>query len=220
MKNYTDLNIILDRSGSMSSIANDITGGIKTFLEKEKNSGDETKVSFYQFDDQYETVFTDKDIKDDINISISPRGSTALLDAIGKTMAIVGEKLEKMAEEDRPNRVLFLVITDGFENASKEFSASTVSEKIKHQREKYAWDFVFLGAGEDAVLKQHQSLGIMGSSSMGFTRDSASIMEGFKSVCDSYTSYKTLDRSNAATYCRSFSFDEKENDKDVVCELP
>jgi hypothetical protein len=131
-------------------------------------------------------------------------------------MTIVGEKLVKMAEEDRPNRVLFLVITDGFENASKEFSASTVSEKIKHQREKYAWDFVFLGAGEEAVLKQHQSLGITGSSSRGFARDSTSISEGFKSVCDSYTSYKTLDRTDASTYCRTFSFDEKENDKEVV----
>lgn len=207
MKNYTDLNIILDRSGSMAGIANDITGGIKTFLEKEKTSGDDTKVSFYQFDDQYETVFTDKDIKDDIDISIFPRGSTALFDAIGKTMAFVGEKLAKMSEEDRPNRVLFLVITDGFENASKEFNATTVSEKIKHQREKYAWDFVFLGAGEKEVFDQHQDLGIQ-------------ISEGFTAVCPSFTEYKKLDRSNTATYCRSFSFEEDKVDKEVVCELP
>jgi uncharacterized protein YegL len=218
MKNYTDLNIILDRSGSMASIANDITGGIQTFLEKEKNSGDSTKVSFYQFDDQYETVFIDKDITEDINIRIYPRGSTALLDAIGKTMATVGEKLAKMAEEERPNRVLFLIITDGFENASREFTTSTVSENIKHQREKYAWDFVFLGAGEEAVLKQHQDLGITSSSSRGFARDSASISDSFYALSNSYTSYKTLDRTDLRTYCDSFTFEEKEDDKKAVCE--
>jgi hypothetical protein len=204
----------------MAGIANDITGGIKTFLEKEKTSGDDTKVSFYQFDEQYEMVFADKDIKDDIDISISPRGSTALYDAIGKTMAIVGEKLAKMPEEDRPNRVLFLVITDGFENASREFNATTVSENIKHQREKYAWDFVFLGAGEKEVFNQHQDLGIQISASRGISRDSASISKGFTAVCSSFTQYKKLDRSNDATYCRSFSFDEDKDDKKVVCESP
>lgn len=216
MKNYTDLNIILDRSGSMSSIANDMAGGIKTFLQKEKETGDDTKVSLYQFDDQYETVFIDKDIKEDIEVKIVPRGSTALLDALGRTITSVGEKLSKMEEKDRPNRVLFLVITDGFENSSHEFSSDVVKEKVKHQREKYAWDFVFLGAGEDDVLAQHASLGIGGSSSKGMARNAAAITATWNTVSDSYQMYKTLDRSNVATYCATFEMKEdKEEEKTV-----
>ena len=216
MKNYTDLNIILDRSGSMSSIANDMTGGIKSFLENERKTGDETKVSFFRFDDVYETVFVDRDIKEDLNISVEPRGSTALLDALGRTIVSVGEKLSKMEEKDRPNRVLFLVITDGFENSSKEFTSEIVSEKVKHQREKYAWDFVFLGAGEDAVFAQHKNIGISASSSMGFARNKDAILKSWNSVSENFQTYKKLDRNDSQTYCCSFEFsDKKEEDENV-----
>jgi uncharacterized protein YegL len=216
MKNYTDLNIILDRSGSMSTIASDMVGGIKTFLEKEKATGDDTKVSFFQFDDKYDIVFVDKNIKEDIDIPLIPRGGTALLDAIGKTIASVGEKLTNMTEENRPNRVLFFIITDGFENASKEFTAPTVAEKVKHQRDTYAWDFVFLGAGEEAVLAQHTGVGVMRSSSMGFAKDPVSINAAFCSVSESYTSYKTLDRSLSDS--RQYSFDLSKKPKEVEPE--
>ena len=213
MKNYTDLNIILDRSGSMSSIAADMVGGIRTFLDKEKETGDDTKVSFFQFDDQYETVFVDKDIKENIKINLVPRGSTALLDALGRTITSVGEKLSKLDEKDRPNRVLFLVITDGYENSSREFTSDVVKEKVKHQREKYAWDFVFLGAGEDAVLAQHKGLGIGASSSKGFAKDAKSINLAWATVSDSFQQYKTLDRNNVATYCCTFEMEEADKDK-------
>jgi uncharacterized protein YegL len=213
MKNYTDLNIILDRSGSMSSIANDMVGGIKTFLQKEKDTGDETKVSFYQFDDKYDVVFEDKDIKETLDITLTPRGSTALLDALGRTIVSVGEKLSKMSENDRPNRVLFLVITDGYENASKEFSSDVIKEKVKHQRETYAWDFVFLGAGEDAVLAQHAGLGIGASSSKGFARSADAINLAWTNVSENYQMYKKLDRSDLATYCCTFEMkDDKEEE--------
>lgn len=207
MKNYTDLNIIIDRSGSMSSIAKDMIGGINTFIDSEKKTGDETKVSWFQFDDQYEVIFVDKDITSDFEIQLVPRGGTALLDAIGKTVASVGEKLAKMSEDDRPNRVLFLIITDGQENASKEFSFDAVKTKITHQRETYAWDFVFLGTTEDALF-QHQSLGIKGSSSRGFTRDADSIMDTFAEMNCSYQAYKCLDRSDAMSRSATFEFAE------------
>lgn len=216
MKNYTDLNIILDRSGSMASIANDMVGGIKTFLQKEKETGDETKVSFYQFDDRYDVVFEDKDIKDEIEINLNPRGSTALLDALGRTIVSVGEKLSKMSEKDRPNRVLFLVITDGYENASKEFTNEVIKEKVKHQRETYAWDFVFLGAGEDAVLAQHAGLGIGASSSKGFARSADAITSAWTNVSENYQMYKKLDRTDLATYSCTFEMkNDKEEEKTV-----
>jgi uncharacterized protein YegL len=216
MKNYTNLNIILDRSGSMASIANDMVGGIKTFLQKEKETNDETKVSFYQFDDKYDVVFEDKDIKETLDITLNPRGSTALLDAVGRTIVSVGEKLSKMDEKDRPNRVLFLVITDGYENSSKEFSSEVVKEKVKHQRETYAWDFVFLGAGEDAVLAQHAGLGIGASSSKGFACSSDAITLTWNSVSENYQTYKKLDRADVQTYGCTFEMkEEKEEEKTV-----
>lgn len=208
MKNYTDLNIILDRSGSMESIANDMVGGIKSFLEKEKTTGDETRVSLYQFDDRYETVFVNKDIKDEINITLTARGSTALNDALGRTIISVGKKLSEMKEDDRPNRVLFLVITDGFENASKEFTCVDVAERVKHQREKYSWDFVFLGAGEKDVLEQHKHLNISKGSSLGFAANAAAVTTAWKSVTDNYQLYKKLDRSDVSTRSATFTFEE------------
>lgn len=208
MKNYTDLNIILDRSGSMSNIATDMVGGIKTFLDTEKQTGDETKVSLYQFDDKYETVFVDKDIKEDLQITLTPRGGTALNDALGRTIVSVGEKLEKIPEQDRPNRVLFLVITDGFENASKEFTGKDVAEKVKHQREKYSWDFIFLGAGEKAVLEQHEGVGIARSSSKGFAANTMGVTTAWDSVSENYQLYKKLDRNDVSTRSATFTFKE------------
>jgi uncharacterized protein YegL len=216
MKNYTDLNIILDRSGSMSSIATDMTGGIETFLAKEKATGDETRVSLFQFDDKYETVFENRDIKDDIKIPLTPRGGTALLDAVGKTIASVGEKLAAMKEADRPNRVLFLVITDGEENSSREFSFSSVKEKLKHQRENYAWDFVFLGTNEDALF-QGEGLGIGKGSTRGFARTSESVMHLFSDVSANYQMYKSLDRSNLQSRASTFEMNPTVEQK-VVSE--
>ena len=209
-KDYTDLNIILDRSGSMASIADDMIGGIKTFLDAEKATGDKTLVSLYQFDDKYDVIFVDKDNKDDININLVPRGNTALLDAIGRTIVSVGEKLTAMEENDRPNRVLFIIITDGRENASKEYTFERVKEQIKYQREVYSWDFLFLGTTEDALF-QKEDLGIGAKSALGFDRNSASIVNAFAAVSESYQTYKKLDRNDPAT--RSLTFEIKQEDE-------
>ena len=209
-KDYTDLNIILDRSGSMASIADDMIGGIKTFLDAEKATGDKTIVSFYQFDDRYDVIFIDKDIKDDININLVPRGNTALLDAIGRTIVFEGEKLTAMEENDRPNRVLFLIITDGRENASKEYTFERIKEQIKDQREVYSWDFLFLGTNEDALF-QREDLGIGAKSALGFDKNSDSIVNAFEAVSESYQTYKKLDRNDPAT--RSLTFEINQEDK-------
>lgn len=213
MKNYTDLNIILDRSGSMSSIAKDISGGIEAFLKKEKESGDDTLVSLFQFDNVYDTVFIDKSITEDISIPLNPRGGTALLDAVGRTMTSVGEKLDKLPEDDHPNRVLFLIITDGEENQSREFTFSVIKEKIKHQRETYAWDFVFLGTTEDALF-QGEGMGIGKGSSRGFARNTQDINAMFNQVGESFTSYKCLNRQDLSTRAATFEIKDYAADED------
>lgn len=194
MKNYTDLTLIIDRSGSMHRIAKDMEGGFASFLKQEKASGDETKVSIVYFDDIIEQDVVTADIKDIDGIRIVPRGSTALLDAVGKTIDKTGERLAAMAEEDRPNRVLIYIITDGQENASRNYSLDQIREKIVHQREHYAWDFVFLGANIDS-FSVGGGMGIVGAATANFDASSAGVASMWASNTRGYDSYKKLDRT-------------------------
>jgi len=210
MTNYTDLNIILDRSGSMQSIAKDMVGGLTSFLEKEKESGDDTRVSLFRFDGQYEKVFSDVNIKDDPKIELKPGGSTALMDAIGKTIQHVEEKLSGLLEEEKPNRILFLIITDGEENSSVMYNATQIKTMLSDKREKLAWDFVFMGVDEGAVMEQRKHIGVYKTSSLGFEKSSRGIATAFAQVSDSYSNYKKLDRSDVSTYCCSFEVPQNE----------
>jgi len=194
MKNYTDLTLIIDRSGSMNRIAKDMEGGFATFLKQEKASGDETKISINYFDDFIEKDVVTADIKDIDGIRIVPRGSTALLDAVGKTIVETGERLAAMAEEDRPNRVLIYIITDGQENASREYTLDQIREKITHQREHYAWDFVFLGANIDSFAVGG-GMGIVGAATANFDASSAGVACMWAANSKGYDSYKKLDRT-------------------------
>ena len=116
--NYTDITVILDRSGSMSTIKTDMEGGLNSFFAKQRELDGLCKVSLHQFDDKYETVFENKDIADVPEVKLEPRGMTALLDAIGKTVNSLGLRLSELNESDRPGKVVVLIITDGFENHS------------------------------------------------------------------------------------------------------
>jgi len=167
----TELIIVLDRSGSMSSIKKDMEGGLKSLIEKQAAEPGECLVSVYQFDDHYEPVFEAVNAKKAPSITLTPRGSTALRDALGKTINAVGERLAKSAEADRPGLVLLAVITDGFENASKEFGQSQVADLVKHQREKYNWQFVFLGCDQDSVLSG-AAYGFSAGASMTYSKSS------------------------------------------------
>ena len=201
MKNYTDLTLIVDRSGSMSRIARDMEGGFATFLKQEKESGDKTNISIVYFDDHIDQDVTSADIKDIDGIKIVPRGSTALLDAVGQTIAKTGERLSAMAEEDRPNRVLIYIITDGQENASHEYTLAQIRENITHQREHYAWDFVFLGANIDS-FSVGGGMGIVGAATANFMATSAGVADLWSSNSEAFTMYKSLDRTvdRASTY--------------------
>lgn len=170
----TELIIVLDRSGSMSSIKKDMEGGLKSLIEKQAAEPGECLVSVYQFDDRYEPVFEVVNAKKAPQITLTPRGSTALRDALGKTINAVGERLAKTLESDRPGLVILAVITDGFENASKEFTQPQVADLVKHQREKYGWQFVFLGAEQDAVLSGG-NYGVAAGASMTYTKGARAV---------------------------------------------
>lgn len=151
-KGLSDITIVLDCSGSMSTIKKDVEGGFKSFLEKQKQQPGECRVSLTQFDTEIEQVYSGRDLKEISEITVQPRGGTALLDAIGKAVNETGARLAALAESERPETVIVLVITDGEENSSKEFTQAKVAEMVKHQTDKYNWKFVFLGANMDAVF--------------------------------------------------------------------
>lgn len=148
---YTKIVFVVDRSGSMENIARDMEGGFKSFIaDQKKNQATQCDVSLYQFDTEYDVVFENKDINSDFDYRLIPRGGTAMNDAIGKTINSVGETLSKMNEDDRPDRVLFVIITDGQENSSKEFKTAQIKEMIERQTKEYNWIFSYLGANQDA----------------------------------------------------------------------
>lgn len=155
MKNYTDVTFVLDRSGSMESIKSDTIGGFNRFVEDQKKVPGEMKLSLFQFDDQYECVFRDTliaDVKPLTDETYVPRGYTALLDAIGRTVNETGARFASLKEEDRPEKVILVIITDGLENASKEFTQSKIAEILKVQQEQFSWQVVYLGANQDAIF--------------------------------------------------------------------
>ena len=167
----TDVTFVLDRSGSMTSIATETIGGFNRLLADQRKTGQDVRVTLYQFDDQHDTTYTDRpiaEVEDLTTTTFRPRGFTALHDAIGRAIDRTGLRLSAIPEDQRPGKVLIVILTDGGENASKLFTGPKVAEMIKRQRETYQWDFVFLGANQDAALTA-KDLNISTSMSYGAT---------------------------------------------------
>ncbi len=155
----TELVLIIDRSGSMQSCQAEAQAGINTFIDEQKKQPGEARLTLVQFDDRYEFVHKGVNIKDVPAYELSPRGMTALNDAIGKAINETGARLAALPESERPGLVTVLIVTDGLENSSQEFKAYQIKSMIDHQRDKYKWKFNFLGADENTVT-QAAALGI------------------------------------------------------------
>ena len=192
MKNgKTALVFIVDRSGSMYSIASDIQGAIKSVLsDQQENYKGDIDVTFVRFDTQYEEVFSGTPIKDisENDLKIEPRGSTALLDAMGQTLNTFERKFSETAKKNRPEKVLFLIITDGEENASKEYSRDRVFGMIKTLERDHDWGFTFIGANQDAIQAGH-SIGVMRSKSLNYDADAVGVQNMSRSVSNFTSSY-------------------------------
>lgn len=190
-QNLTEIVCIVDRSGSMASIQDDVIGGFNRFLEDQKKVPGKASMTYVQFDDKYEIVHNGKPIQDVPALTsetYKPRGQTALLDAIGKTMNDVGTRLSKMPEEKRPGKVIAVVLTDGKENASREFTQSMVKQMIEHQRDTYKWEFVFLAANQDAFASA-QAIGV--AHSMNFAPTGTGVRKAYDSYSRSVTGYRS-----------------------------
>lgn len=165
--NLTHLTIVVDRSGSMAGIAADMNGGIRELLRDQSSLPGSLEVSVVTFDHMIENPFTNvrpDDIKVDL---VVPRGSTALYDAVGRAITELGEDLASRLEQDRPHKVIFMIVTDGMENSSREFTAPVIKAMVDKQTETYAWEFMYLAANVDAFATGAQ-MGYAKGRTMGY----------------------------------------------------
>lgn len=149
-KDLTDITIVLDRSGSMYSCKEEAENGLEQFLSDQKALKGDCFCSLVQFDTEIDTVYDRIPVGETPKFTLVPRGMTALLDALGSSINKAGKRLSLMLESERPELIVFVIITDGHENASHEFSAAQIKEMIELQQDTYSWKFVFLGANQDA----------------------------------------------------------------------
>ena len=194
----TDIHFVLDRSGSMWDILNDTIGGFNQFVSSQQDDPNgECYLNLYQFDHEYQIVYQNKNIKEVELLNketFQPRGNTALLDAIGRTISSIPYKklenknIEKNIENNNnendndkdKDKIIFVILTDGEENSSKEFSYNTISKMIE-EREKDGWEFVFLGANQDAI-KTAGGLGIKQNSAMTYAQTPQNVRACFNSL--------------------------------------
>ncbi len=155
-KDLTELVFILDRSGSMSGLESDTIGGYNSMMEKQKKEPGEAFVTTVLFDDGYELLHDRINLRGVEAITSSEyyvRGTTALLDAIGKTINKIGNAQKQTAESERAEKVIIVITTDGMENASREYDYEIIKKMVENQKMKYGWEFIFLGANIDAVAE-------------------------------------------------------------------
>ena len=137
----------------MGHLTGDTIGAYNAYLDEQKKADGETRITTVLFDDKYELLFNGAKIDDAYldHEKYYVRGMTALYDAVGKTILDVGHRLSKTPESERPEKVIFIITTDGYENASCEFTQRKIKEMIEHQSSKYSWEFMFFGANIDSA---------------------------------------------------------------------
>lgn len=191
-KGLTELVFILDRSGSMSGLEKDTIGGYNSMLEKQKAIEGECHITTVLFDNDYELLHDRIDIR-----AVSPitdreyqvGGSTALLDAIGRTINKIGNAQKYTSDSYRAENVMFVIITDGEENSSREYSSEKVKKQIQRQKSEYGWEFIFLGANIDAV-ETAERFGISADHAQNYHPDSEGVELNFRVMSDAVASFR------------------------------
>ena len=176
-KDYTHICIVLDASGSMGCIESDIKGSFNTFLDGQRKEQGKTVFDLFQFSDEVKRLVKSADLalfKNDLMAEYTCSGCTALNDAVCTAVDTMGKEFADMPEEERPENVLCVIITDGMENASCKFTAADVKKRIEHQQNVYQWKFIFLAANQDAFA-EGEKLGISPGARIDFVQNSQGV---------------------------------------------
>ncbi|MFV0520595.1 MAG: vWA domain-containing protein [Lachnospirales bacterium] len=191
-KGLTEVVFIIDKSGSMSGLEADTIGGYNSFLKKQKEEEGEAVITTVLFDNNYELLHDRINVKGVNYITDKDyfvEGTTALLDAIGKSVMKIRNVQKNTAEEEKAENVIFVIITDGMENASREFSESKIKSIIEHQKKKYNWEFIFLGANIDAITTA-KYYGIAENRAVNYSADKEGTLLNFDVVCNTISSVR------------------------------
>ena len=191
-KNLTELVFILDKSGSMSGLENDTIGGFNSMLEQQKKVGGQCIITTVLFDNRYELLHDRMDLRAIRPITrreYSVGGSTALLDAMGRTIQKIATAQINTAEDYRAEKVMFVIITDGEENASRYYSSAQVKDMIRRQKERYGWEFIFLGANIDAVETAGR-FGINADRAVDYVADSKGTQLNYRMMSESVAAFR------------------------------
>ena len=201
-KGLTEIVFILDRSGSMSGLEADTIGGYNSLITKQKKEEGEVFISTVLFDDRIEVLHDRVKLEEVQNITEKEyyvRGCTALLDALGGAIHHIGNVHKYAREEDRPEKTLFIITTDGQENASRRYSYSEIKKMVERQQKKFGWEFLFLGANIDAVTEAGR-VGIRADRAVKYKCDSQGTM----------TNYNALNKAVSSVRCCATSQDMEE----------
>ena len=210
-KNLTELVFILDRSGSMAGLVQDTIGGFNAMVKKQQSEPGEALVSTVLFDNDSQVIH------DRVPLTQVPeltektyyvRGCTALLDAVGDAIHHIGNVHKYAREEDRPEKTLFVITTDGMENASRRYSYEKVKEMIGRQQEKYGWEFVFLGANIDAT-REAARFGIRPECAADYHADSRGTQSVYASVGNAISHMRTQSKPLSAGWKQKVDTDYK-----------
>lgn len=186
----TDITVVLDRSGSMEPIADDVVEGLNTFVRRQQEIEGEAWLTLVQFDDEYQIVHFHAPIVEVPPLTrqtYQPRGTTALLDAIGRTIVDIDLRVGRLAAAARPDQIVVAVQTDGLENASREFTRREVFRMIREREQRVttasgaspSWEFVFLAANQDAIAEGGR-LGFQATKAVDFDADGGSVHEVYR----------------------------------------
>lgn len=190
---YDHIEMLLDRSGSMETIKADMEGGIRSFIEEQRAvPGRHATFALRQFDTEYETAIPPTPIENVVTrrIVLEPRGGTALWDAMGRSITECGQWLAAMPDDERPETVTMVIVTDGAENSSREWALPAVNKLVGDQQDQWHWMFLYLGANQDAVLVG-QGLGIAAGNSVTYDPDAEGVAMAYAGASAATTRSRT-----------------------------
>ena len=201
MKDVVEIAFILDRSGSMGSMLVEAVSGFNGFVKEQQKVPGEANLTLVLFNQMYEVPYSSKrlaDVKPLTQKAYYPNGTTALLDAVGRTIDDLGKRLAAMPEADRPRQVIVVILTDGLENASNDYKADRIKAMIGHQQAQYSWKFLFLAANQDAFASA-DAIGIPKSAAMNYSHTPDGYKDAYEATACCVRSLRTTGQGDLSS---------------------